>query len=158
MAKFFLYVIAAVCVLLISCACQGEQKQLEPVGDTPDSAASAGAGDVDVAQPVASPKKISAEDVQKMMSETQNFILVDVRTEEEYREAHIEGAILIPDNEIEVRAEAELPDKNAVIIVYCRSGVRSAGAADILANLGYTQVLDLGGIIDWPFETVAGTE
>jgi rhodanese-related sulfurtransferase len=91
-----------------------------------------------------------------MMEETADFILLDVRTDSEYREAHIPGSRLIPDYEISARAASELPDKNAVILVYCRSGHRSAGAARNLAKMGYTKIYDLGGIMNWPYETVSG--
>ena len=74
-------------------------------------------------------------------------------TQEEYDEAHIPGAIVIPNTEIEARAESELPDKDQMILVYCRSGRRSKLAADILVELGYTNIYEFGGIIDWPYET-----
>jgi len=98
--------------------------------------------------------KISAEQAKKMMAESKDFILLDVRTDSEFKEKRIAGAILIPDNEIKNRAEKELPDKNKLILMYCRSGRRSAGAAKILVSLGYTNVYDFGGINDWPYETV----
>ena len=98
--------------------------------------------------------KISAEEAHKMMSELNDYILLDVRTEEEYRKKRIEGAVLIPNNEIKERAKTELPDKKAVILVYCQSGGRSANAARELAGLGYTNVYDMGGISGWPYETM----
>ena len=79
--------------------------------------------------------------------------LVDVRTPEEYDEGFIENAILIP-NETINEAPTELPDKDAVILVYCRSGNRSRQAANKLVDLGYTNIYDFGGIIDWPYEIV----
>jgi len=100
--------------------------------------------------------KITAEEAMKMMQESSSFILLDVRTEDEFMERRIEGAILIPNTEIESRAKDELPDKNELILVYCRSGKRSASAAYALVEMGYTNVYDFGGIIDWPFETVSG--
>ena len=106
--------------------------------------------------PTAQYHKISAEEALQMMNEKTSFILLDVRTEEEYLESRIEGALLIPDFEIEERAESELPDKDALLLVYCRSGKRSAGAAHALVNLGYTNVYDFGGIIDWPYDKVSG--
>lgn len=81
-------------------------------------------------------------------------IILDVRTEEEFAEGHIEGAILIPDYEITEKAPQVLPDKNALILVYCRSGRRSKLAAEALVALGYTNVQEFGGIIDWPYEVV----
>ena len=81
-------------------------------------------------------------------------VLLDVRTREEYDEGHIPGAILIPEYEIAQRAESELSDKNQLILVYCRSGRRSKIASEELVNLGYTNVKEFGGIIDWPYEVV----
>jgi LPXTG-site transpeptidase (sortase) family protein len=100
-------------------------------------------------------RKISAEEAREIMETTENYILLDVRTEEEYKEKRIEGATLIPDYEITNRVESELPDKNAVILIYCQSGRRSESAAKELANMGYTNVYDLGGILDWSYETVS---
>ena len=96
---------------------------------------------------------INAEQAKQMMDTEENYIILDVRTQEEYDEAHIPGAIVIPNTEIEARAESELPDKDQMILVYCRSGRRSKLAADILAELGYTNIYEFGGIIDWPYET-----
>jgi rhodanese-related sulfurtransferase len=100
------------------------------------------------------PNKITAEQAYKMMNEAQNFVILDVRTEAEFSEQRIEGAVLIPSTELLERVEAELPDKNQLIFVYCRSGRRSANAVKEMAYLGYTAVYDFGGIIDWPYETV----
>ena len=95
---------------------------------------------------------INAEEAKKIMDTESGYIILDVRTQEEYDEAHIPGAIVIPNTEIEARAESELPDKDQMILVYCRSGRRSKLAADILAELGYTNIYEFGGIIDWPYE------
>ena len=97
---------------------------------------------------------ISSEEATTIMNEEGNFILVDVRTQEEFLEARIYGAILIPYDEIMNRAEAELPNKNAVILIYCRRRRRSALAVADLATLGYTEVYDFGGILNWQYETV----
>ncbi|MGB4658445.1 MAG: rhodanese-like domain-containing protein [Mobilitalea sp.] len=99
---------------------------------------------------------ISAEEAKKMMEASNDLIILDVRTEEEYNESHIEGSILIPDTEVESKAEEMLPDKSATILVYCRSGRRSALASEILNKLGYTAIYDFGGITDWPYEVVEG--
>jgi len=99
------------------------------------------------------PVKITAADGKKMMSSGQPYRLIDVRTAEEFSTGHIPGALLIPDYEIEEKAPEQIPDKNDTIIVYCRSGRRSAGAAKMLTILGYNKVYDMGGIIDWPYET-----
>ncbi|MCL2130375.1 MAG: rhodanese-like domain-containing protein [Treponema sp.] len=98
-------------------------------------------------------RKISAAEAHKMMLELKDLVVLDVRTPEEFREKHINGAILIPDFELKDRAEKELPVKDKVILVYCRSGRRSANAAGVLAGLGYVNVYDFGGIMNWPYET-----
>ena len=95
---------------------------------------------------------INAEEAKKIMDTESGYVILDVRTQEEYDEAHIPGAIVIPNTEIEARAESELPDKDQMILVYCRSGRRSKLAADILVELGYTNIYEFGGIIDWPYE------
>lgn len=97
-------------------------------------------------------RKISAEEAYRMMNEADSVLILDVRTEEEYEEQHIPDAVLIPDYELSQRAEAELPDKDALILVYCRSGRRSANAAYELVGMGYTNVYDFGGIIDWTYD------
>lgn len=98
--------------------------------------------------------KITPNQAYELMQSQNNCTVLDVRTPEEFSQGHIPGAILIPDYELAKRAEKELPDKNALILVYCRSGSRSRQAANTLLKLGYTNVKDFGGIIDWPFETV----
>ncbi|MBR4880229.1 MAG: rhodanese-like domain-containing protein [Clostridia bacterium] len=95
---------------------------------------------------------ISAEKAKEMMDKEENYIILDVRNQDEYDEKHIPGAILIPNTEIEDRAEDELPDKNQLILVYCRSGNRSKKASQILADMGYTNIKEFGGINDWPYE------
>jgi len=98
-------------------------------------------------------RKISAQEAKKMLDANPKAILLDVRTEAEYREKHIPGAILLPNNEIRSRAADVLPDRNALILVYCYSGGRSSGAALELVNMGYSNVYDFGGIINWPYAT-----
>ena len=95
---------------------------------------------------------ITAEEAKEIMDTGEGYLILDVRTQEEYDEGHIPGAVLIPNTEIETRAEEELPDKDQRILVYCRSGRRSKLAAQILSDLGYTNVKEFGGIIDWPYE------
>jgi len=97
---------------------------------------------------------VSATEARGMMMELQDFFLIDVRTQGEFRARRIEGARLIPYNEIRARA-GELPaDRSAAIFVYCQSGRRSAAAARALVALGFENVYDFGGIIDWRYETV----
>ena len=96
---------------------------------------------------------ITAQEAKQIMDREEGYIILDVRTQEEYDQGHIPGAIVIPNTEIEARAEDELTDKNQLILVYCRSGRRSKMAAEILVDLGYTNIKEFGGIIDWPYET-----
>ncbi len=95
---------------------------------------------------------ITAAEAKAIMDSQEGYIILDVRTQEEYDEGHIPGAILIPNTKIEARADESLPDKDQMILVYCRSGRRSKMAAEILAELGYTNIREFGGIIDWPYE------
>lgn len=99
-------------------------------------------------------EQITAQEAKAIMDKETDYIIIDARTDEEFAEGHIEGAILIPEYEIAQRAEKELSDKDALILVYCRSGRRSKIASDELVNLGYTNVKEFGGIIDWPYEVV----
>ncbi len=96
-------------------------------------------------------QKITAEEAKKII-DSENVIILDVRTQEEYNEGHIKNAILLPDTEITSKAYEVLKDKDAKILVYCRSGRRSAQASKKLINMGYTNVYDFGGIIDWKYE------
>ena len=97
---------------------------------------------------------ITAEEAKKLMDSEEGYIILDVRTREEYDQGHIPGAILIPNTEIEAKAADLLPDKDQLILVYCRSGRRSKLAAQSLADLGYTNIREFGGILDWPYEVV----
>lgn len=97
-------------------------------------------------------EQITAEDAKKIMDSGEQHIILDTREQDEFDEGHIPGAILIPYIEIENKAEEMLPDKDKLILVYCRSGRRSKIAAESLAKLGYTNVKEFGGIIDWTYE------
>lgn len=99
-------------------------------------------------------EQISGAEAKALMDSESGYIIIDARTQEEYDEGHIPGAILIPEYEIADRAEKELPDKDQLILVYCRSGRRSKIAAEELVKLGYTNVKEFGGIIDWGYEIV----
>ena len=99
-------------------------------------------------------EQITAEQAKTIMDTEKDYVIIDARTEDEFAEGHIENAILIPEYEIAERAEKELPDKEQLILVYCRSGRRSKIASEELVKLGYTNVKEFGGIIDWPYETV----
>ena len=98
-------------------------------------------------------QQITAQEAKAIMDAETDYVIIDARTEEEFAAGHIANAILIPEYEIAERAEAELPNKDALILVYCRSGRRSKIASEELVKLGYTNVKEFGGIIDWPYET-----
>ena len=102
----------------------------------------------------ASYDQFSGAEAKALMDSESGYIIIDARTQSEYDEGHIPSAILIPEYEIAERAEKELPDKNQLILVYCRSGRRSKIAAEELVKLGYTNVKEFGGIIDWEYEIV----
>lgn len=104
----------------------------------------------------ASYQQISMEKAIELMNTQTGYLILDVRTQEEYDAAHIPGAICIPNESIGEEAPAQLPDKGQMILVYCRSGNRSKQAAEKLVKLGYTNILEFGGIIDWPGDTVSG--
>ena len=97
-------------------------------------------------------KKINPSEAAEIM--VNDVVILDVRTQAEFDEGHIPNAILLPDSEISQKAEDVLPDKDKTILVYCRSGRRSALASEALIEMGYTKVYDFGGVIDWPGETV----
>lgn len=101
-------------------------------------------------------RQVNAEEAATMMEEESGYIILDVRTTEEYSEKHIPGAINIPNETIGTEDIPELPDKEQLILVYCRSGNRSKQASEKLVKLGYTNIVEFGGINDWTGETVSG--
>ena len=103
-------------------------------------------------------RQVNAEEADSMMEEESGYIILDVRTAQEYSEKHIPGAINIPNETIGTEDIPELPDKEQLILVYCRSGNRSKQAAEKLVKLGYTNIVEFGGINDWTGETVSGEE
>ena len=135
LGKFFILALSA--LTLSACAVPAAK-----VEDTPSPA------------PTAEYKKISAADAKARMDSGDEIVVLDVRTKEEFDAGHIAGAILVPNETISNRQPELLPDLGAEILVYCRSGNRSAQAAKKLIAIGYTNVADFGGIIDWPYEVV----
>ena len=95
---------------------------------------------------------ITAEEAKEIMDTEEGYIILDVRTQDEFDESRIPGAILIPHDEITEKAEDLLTNKDQLILVYCRSGRRSKLAAEALVELGYTSIKEFGGLIDWPYE------
>ena len=100
-------------------------------------------------------KQISMDEAVVMMEEETDYIILDVRTPEEFAEKHIPGAINVPNETIKSKKISELPREDQLILVYCRSGNRSKQASDKLAKMGYTNVYEFGGINDWTGETVS---
>ena len=103
-------------------------------------------------------RQVSPEEAAAMMEEETDYIILDVRTQEEYETAHIPGAICIPNETIGTEDIPELPDKDQLILVYCRSGNRSKQASEKLAKQGYANIVEFGGINSWTGETVSGSE
>ena len=133
------------CILLTAC---GNNSSMEIIGeaDKPTSIIVAEKGEKTMYE------QISAEEAKKIMDSDEEYIILDTREQDEFDEGHIPNAILIPYTEIENKAEEILIDKDKLILVYCRSGRRSKIAAESLFKLGYTNVKEFGGIIDWPYE------
>jgi len=121
---------------------------------TEDSVASEAETDT---KPALGYRQISQEKARKMMDTEAGFIIVDVRTEEEFASGHIPNAIVIPDFDVARLAPIELPDRDQMLLVYCRSGRRSKNAASVLVSLGYTNVYEFGGILTWPYEITEPT-
>lgn len=128
--------LACLLVILQGCASHMEDKKQETASQKADAY-----------------HKIDAKEAKQMM-EKGNVIIVDVRTEAEYKDKHIPDAILVPNETIEEEAKDKLPDKAAVYLVHCRTGIRSKQASDKLVKMGYQNIYDFGGINDWPYETV----
>ena len=102
-------------------------------------------------------RQITQEEAAKLMAEQSDYLLLDVRTQAEFEQAHIPGALCIPNETIGTDEIPALPDKNQLILVYCRSGNRSKKASEKLVKLGYTNIIEFGGIVDWPGEVVSET-
>ncbi|MEG1448383.1 MAG: redoxin domain-containing protein [Oscillospiraceae bacterium] len=103
------------------------------------------------------PQKITGEQAKQMFEELDkdDYVILDVRTDEEYRTGHIDGAVVVPNDEIQQEIEGIVDDKDKTLFIYCRSGNRSAAAAEKLAKMGYTSIYDFGGIIDWEYDIVS---
>ena len=99
-------------------------------------------------------RRVSMQEAVDMMADEDGYIILDVRTAQEFASGHIPGAMLLPNEDIGTEEIAQLPDKSQLILVYCRSGNRSKQAADKLVRLGYTNIVEFGGINSWPGEIV----
>ena len=145
MKKALCIISVLLCILLTAC---GDDSSIGIIGgaDGPTSIIVAEKGEK------AMYEQITAEEAKKIMDSGEEHLILDTREQDEFDESHIPNAILIPYTEIENKAIELLPDKDKLILVYCRSGRRSKIAAESLAKLGYTNVKEFGGIIDWPYE------
>ena len=145
MKKALCIISVLLCILLTAC---GDDSSIGIIGgaDGPTSIIVAEKGEE------AMYEQITAEEAKKIMDSGEEHIVLDTREQDEFDEGHIPGAILIPYTEIENQAIELIPDKDKLILVYCRSGRRSKIAAESLSKLGYTNVKEFGGIIDWTYE------
>ena len=145
MKKIFFIISAIICIILTAC---GNDSSIGIIGgaDGPTAILVSEKGEK------AMYEIITPQEAKKIMDSGEEHIILDTREQDEFDEGHIPGAILIPYTEIENKAEEMLPDKDKLILVYCRSGRRSKIAAESLAKLGYTDVKEFGGIIDWPYD------
>lgn len=129
--KYMLAVFVSACLLLFGC--------MSPVTPEPQKAVY---------------EEISMQEAIELMEAEKDYIILDVRTEAEFKEKHIPNAVNVPNENIGSEEIPELPDKDQLILVYCRSGNRSKKASAKLAELGYTQVKEFGGILNWTGEVV----
>ena len=147
MKKIICIISAVLCIFLTAC---GDATSIGIIGgaDGPTAILVSEKGEKTMYE------QITPEEAKKIMDSGEEHIILDTREQDEFDEGHIPGAILIPYTEIDNKAEEMLPDKDKLILVYCRSGRRSKIASESLAKLGYTNVKEFGGIIDWPYEVV----
>lgn len=133
MKKILCVILAGMCFVISACADEGKKSS---------------SGEEQIMY-----EQITAKKAKEIMDSKEDSIILDVREKEEYDEGHIPGAVLLPYTDIENKAEQMLPDKEKLILVYCRTGRRSKIAAESLVKLGYTNIKEFGGITDWPYET-----
>ncbi len=146
------FLCALVVLLLIACAVKTGSAVDENETETVESENQSSATEVE--EQTMDFKQISQEEAKQMMDSREDIIILDVRRADEYAEGHIPGAINVANESIGSAEIAELPDKSQTILVYCRSGRRSKEAAAKLVALGYSDICEFGGIIDWPYEIV----
>jgi len=148
---FALILVAVVLFLLLRSSEPGEAEPSAPVQTEPSMQAESPAP---TQMGSSASSLLTPSRAQEIMACDTPFVLLDVRELSEFEEGHIPGATLMPLNTLGDRAPLEILDKDTQIIVYCRSGRRSAEAVQLLIDLGFRNVFDLGGILDWPYETV----
>lgn len=160
MQKIFSLIALAISTVLLLSACSPAAGGVAAPSPTDSGDASSGVSAAPIEAEDASAdayKKITAEEAKKWMDEG-GVTVVDVRRADEYAQKHIPGAVLVPVESIGDAQPEALPDLEAVLLVHCRTGVRSKQASERLLELGYTNVYDFGGIVDWPYETESGEE
>ena len=147
MKKILCIILVVFCIILTAC---GNDSSIGIIGgaDRPTSITIADKGETVMYQ------QITPQEAKKIMDSGEEYIILDAREQSEFDEGHIPEAILIPYTEIGKKTEQMIPDKNTQILVYCRSGRRSKLASESLSKLGYTNVKEFGGIIDWSYEIV----
>ncbi len=145
------YTIIMIALILVVAISGCTAKPSEKTEAKTNGAAESGASE----EAAAIAERINAETAKKMM-EAGGVTIVDVRSAAEYADGHVPGAILAPLNELPANAETILPNKDATLLIYCRSGNRSAQAVNVLRQLGYTRLYDFGGIMSWPYEIEKG--
>lgn len=148
MKQGYLYLAAGLLVLGLLAGCAGEATLSE---SAPASSSQALSQSSSQSEKITY-EQITQEQAKELLDSEEDYVLLDVRTQLEYEEGHMPGAVLLPDYEVSEKAEELLPDKDQLILVYCRSGNRSKSASRALAELGYTNVKEFGGIQDWPYE------
>lgn len=150
-------ILISAAVVLSACGSNGAESSPKETKENIQSTSEAGQETAETAGK-GEYQKLTAEEAKKRIDSGDNLVILDVRTQEEFDEKHIDGAVLIPNEEIGEEPLAQLPDLNQEILIYCRSGNRSSQAAGKMLKAGYTNVYDFGGINDWPYDTVTGSE
>ena len=145
MNKKLLICIFALAVLAALAACTRPEPDVGSLQPIPEE-------DTDMAYEYDAPRRIGPSRARAIMQANPDAIILDVRTQQEFDEERIPGAVLLPYDNVGDYAHAVLPDKDAIILVYCRSGRRSLIAAKELVAMGYTNVYEFGGILSWPYE------
>ena len=155
-SKRILFLLSLLALTLLLSACAPAKPAVDPLPSGPaiDPVPTLPAEQKETDMPKAEYRSLSAKDAKARIDSGDKLIILDVREDYEFAAGHIPGAVLLPVGQIKDLAAEVLPDKNAEILLYCRSGNRSRTAALQLVELGYTNVHDFGGIISWPYETV----
>lgn len=154
MKKIYLLLTLSLIVFLSGCGQSGAPASTSRESTSAPQASVAASSALSSSTLAAEYKKITPQEAKSLMETNPEAIILDVRTAEEFSSGHISGAVQMESAEFAQRAQAVLPDKDAMILVYCRTGRRSQAAAEELLAMGYRQVIDFGGIEDWPYETV----